>query len=338
MTFPLPATAFALPLAAPFRGLTRREGMLIEGPGGWGEFSPFADYDPDRSARWLLAAVEAALDPDPGPGGPVRSNAILPDVADDEQDQAVAALLTDTGCDTLKIKIGGRDTAAEIRRIAAIHAAATGVRPDVRLRLDANGLLGTGDARELFAALSWLDIGLEYVEQPCQTVADLRRLRLEFPDVPVAADEALRRDREFDAVAEFADVAVVKIAPWGGIAAARDIVAGLGVPAVISGAAESSVGLARDAVAAARLGDPARAHGLGTGTLLADDVTAMTVSPVDGVVPATRRRPDPGALQRAQERLDPVERAHWADRLDTAWEALRPVAPADLLARLGVSA
>ncbi len=49
--------AFAIPMRTRFRGITVREGALIEGPGGWGEFSPFAEYGPRECARWLACAL-----------------------------------------------------------------------------------------------------------------------------------------------------------------------------------------------------------------------------------------------------------------------------------------
>ncbi len=52
--------AFAIPMTAKFRGITVREGALIQGPAGWGEFSPFAEYGPREAARWLASALEAA--------------------------------------------------------------------------------------------------------------------------------------------------------------------------------------------------------------------------------------------------------------------------------------
>ena len=56
------------------------------------------------------------------------------------------------------------------------------------------------------------------------TVAELRGAQDKFPGVAIAADEALRRDRQFTAVSDFADVAVVKVAPIGGVSAVREMV------------------------------------------------------------------------------------------------------------------
>ncbi len=51
---------FSIPLRTRFRGITEREGVLIEGPAGWGEFSPFLEYDAATAAPWLDCAREAA--------------------------------------------------------------------------------------------------------------------------------------------------------------------------------------------------------------------------------------------------------------------------------------
>ena len=50
----------SIPLRVRFRGVSRREVALLEGPVGWGEFGPFLEYGPAEAARWLSSAVEAA--------------------------------------------------------------------------------------------------------------------------------------------------------------------------------------------------------------------------------------------------------------------------------------
>ena len=54
------ARVYAIPMTTRFRGITIREGMLIEGPAGWGEFCPFREYDDREAAGWLATAIEAA--------------------------------------------------------------------------------------------------------------------------------------------------------------------------------------------------------------------------------------------------------------------------------------
>ena len=315
--FPLPATAFALPLVAPFRGLSDRQGMVIHGRSS-GEFSPFADYTQEQDARWLVAAVEAALDDDSGPGTRVAANAIVADVPDENLAEAVERVLTRTGCRTVKLKVGGRSTGDELHRVTAAARAARGVNDDARLRLDGNGRFGLDDAREFLVALAWADVPVEYVEQPCDSLRDMQVLHADT-EIPLAVDETIRRDRSFDDLAAAADVAILKVAPLGGLAAAGDLAAALPLPVVVSGAAESGIGVSRDAVAAARFGAPDRAHGLGTGTLLAADLTASPVVPVDGALAATRIPVDGDALEHAAGLLSDAERATWRRRLDDAW-------------------
>ena len=76
---------FSIPMTTRFRGITVREGMLLRGPAGWGEFSPFLDYDARVSAPWLRCAREAA---DIGWPEPVRDrvpvNVIVPAVGPEQ--------------------------------------------------------------------------------------------------------------------------------------------------------------------------------------------------------------------------------------------------------------
>ena len=332
---PLPATPFVLPLVAPFRGLQARQGVVLEGPGGWGEFAPFADYSVDQDARWLVAAIEAALDPDPGPGTAVATNAILPDLSDDDLAAGTTRVMAATGCRTVKLKVGGRPTGAELARVTTVMQAAAAVDPDARLRLDGNGRFDFAAAQEFLVALTWADAAVEYVEQPCRSVDEMRLLKEHVPDVALAADESLRRDRHFHDLAEIADVAIVKVAPLGGPRAVRSVLADIDLPVVVSGAAESSVGLSRDAVVAAQVGAPERAHGLGTGTLLAADLVEYPVIPVAGQVPARRAVADTGPLAEASARMTAADQETWRIRLQDAWHS---ALHADLLAAEDLSA
>ena len=54
------AHVVSVPLRVPFRGVREREALLLRGPAGWGEFSPFLEYGDDEAARWLACAVEAS--------------------------------------------------------------------------------------------------------------------------------------------------------------------------------------------------------------------------------------------------------------------------------------
>lgn len=73
--------AFAIPLRLPFRDTPVRTGLLVRGPAGWGEWSPFAGYGPRLTARWWHAAVEAATAGwPPARRTEVPVNAIIPAV------------------------------------------------------------------------------------------------------------------------------------------------------------------------------------------------------------------------------------------------------------------
>jgi len=176
---------------------------------------------------------------------------------------------------------------------------------------------------------------IEYVEQPCTSAAELAILRNHDVGVPIAADELLRRDRDFAAATQLADVAILKVAPLGGGAETLRLADQLQLPVVISSAAESSVGLARDACVAAALPSPRLSAGLGTGTLHEVDVMNPALVPVDGLIPAQLRQPDPAAMAQVTEPAPP----EWLDRLTAAWSMAQELQliPAEQLDALEVA-
>jgi len=303
--------AFAIPMRVRFRGITVREGALIEGPAGWGEFSPFAEYGPRESARWLACALEAA-----GAGWPapvrdsVSVNVTIPAVGPERAHEIAAA----SGCRTAKVKVAepGQPEAADIARVEAVRDA---LGPGGRIRVDANGAWTVDQAARMLRALA--GFGLEYAEQPCATLADLAGLR-RLVDVPLAADESIRRADDPFAVraAGAADIVVLKAAPLGGVASALRIAADCGLPVVVSSAVESSVGLAAGVALAAALPELRYACGLGTASLLAGDVTAAPLAAAAGSVPVRAVAPD-AAL--AAVEADP---APWRARMIAAAEHL----------------
>jgi O-succinylbenzoate synthase len=269
---------FRLRLRTPFRGLEVRRGCLISGSQGWGEFAPFDDYDAEADARWLAAAVEQADGRWPqAVRDRVEVNAIIPAVAPEQ----AAAMAVAAGCRTVKIKVGDPDSTA---RVAAVREAL----PDAVLRVDGNGAWTPAQAARSLEELA--RFGLEYAEQPVRTLEQMRGLR-ELVDVPLAADEVIRVDRRFDEVAQVADVAILKVAPLGGVAATLEAAARVGLPVVISSALDSSLGLAAGVAAACALPGVPLACGLGTGLLLAEDTTAATLAPDDGWI--RRSAPEP---------------------------------------------
>jgi o-succinylbenzoate synthase len=317
------AVPFALPLRRAFRGVTLREGVLIKGPSGWGEFAPFEDYTDAAASRWLDSALEAAFGSWPAPRrSEVEVNAIIPAV-----DADVAAALTreavlERGCRTIKVKVGSADLADDEARVASIRHAldASLGRGRGAIRVDANG---AWDVRRGSIALRRLGAyDLEYVEQPCRTVEELRELR-GLVDVPFAVDETIRTstDPESVRVREYADVAVLKAAPLGGVAALLKVAEAVDVPVVVSGSLDSSVGLDVALAAAAALDDLPLACGLGTGALLAADVVVEPRVPHGGVLDVGRTSPDLPSLLAARDRLDDERAAWWRARLCAAWAA-----------------
>ena len=291
---PAPTAVYSTALRSTFRRITRRDGVLLHGSAGWGEFSPFWDYDDDESAPWLRAAVEAAQI---GWPSPVRSavpvNVTIPAVPAARAAELVRA---SGGCRTAKVKVGepGQGLAEEQERLAAVRDA---LGPTGKVRIDVNGGWDLDTARRHLPILDRAAGGLEYVEQPCMAVADLAALRREV-DIPIAADESIRRASDPLAVrrAEAADIVVLKVQPLGGVRACLRLAEEVGLPVVVSSALESSVGIAAGVALAAALPQLPYACGLATVHLLAHDVVDDPLLPVDGALPVRRVAPTPENL------------------------------------------
>ena len=304
----------AIPMRVPFRGVTTREVALFYGPAGWGEFGPFLEYGPVEASRWLASAVESAW---VGWPGAVRDrvpvNATVPAV---EPERVADVLARFPGCTTAKVKVAerGQCLADDLSRLAAVREVlgSTG-----RVRVDANGAWSVDDALAALTRLAAYD--LEYAEQPCATVEELRDLRIALArigvDVPIAADESIRkaddplRVRDLEA----ADIVVVKVAPLGGVASALAVVEACGLPAVVSSALDTSVGISAGVALAAALPSLEHACGLGTVALLAGDVAASPLVPVAGSLAVGRVAVDPERLEQLAAPPDRV--AWWRERV-----------------------
>lgn len=300
-------STFAIEMPVRFRGISRREGVLLQGDAGWGEFSPFLDYDDAECVPWLRCALEAA---DDGWPAPVRElvpvNATVPAVGPEQ----AAAVVRASGCGTAKVKVAerGQTLADDLARVEAVRDV---LGSDGRVRVDANGGWSVDDAVAAIRALDAVG-SLEYVEQPCASVEELAAVRRRV-DVPVAADESIRRADDPYRVRdlEAADVAVLKVQPLGGVRACLRLADDIGLPVVVSSAVESSVGLAAGVALAAALPDLPYACGLGTTSLLAGDVTTSPLVPVDGALPVRRVVAD--ALATVEADADTA--ARWDQRL-----------------------
>jgi o-succinylbenzoate synthase len=304
--------AFAIPMPVRFRGTTLREGALLRGPAGWGEFSPFGDYGPRECARWLACALEAAACGWPGAvRDSVPVNVTVPAVGPEQAHAIVAG----SGCRTAKVKVAepGQPESADIARVEAVRDA---IGPGGKVRVDANGGWTVDQAARVLTALSRFD--LEYAEQPCATLDELAALRRRV-GVPLAADESIRRAEDPLAVraAGAADIVVLKAQPLGGVWSALEIAEQCGLPVVVSSAVESSVGLAAGVALAAALPELPYACGLATMSLLAGDVTAAPLAEAGGALPVRAAAVDPAELARWE-----VDPAGWRARLLAAAEFL----------------
>ena len=318
------AVPFSVDLSLAFRGVLRRTGLLLRGPAGWGEFAPFDDYGPDLAARWLAAGLEAAYVGWPEPvRDTVPVNAILAavDPGDLAADVERAAA---RGMTTFKVKVSGAaDDEGRLRAVRAAAGQAAAVRLDVNAQLDLAGAL------QVLPRLVEAAGGVEYVEQPLAELSDLAVLA-ERTGIPLAVDETLRLAPDpfdpglLEVVRAVAAVAVLKVPPLGGVRAVLRLAAALDMPVVVSGAADTSVGLAAGIAAAAALPSPPRACGLGTGLLLRTDVVAEPIVPRDGRLGVVSVHPDPAALARASSGLPAEQVRQWRSRLSEAWHAGAP--------------
>ena len=268
------ARVVALPLATRFRGIDVREAVLFEGPEGWTEFSPFLEYDDAEASAWLAAAIDYGWMPHADRRCATRSRSTRP-CRRWTRHPVAGVLARFDGCRTAKVKVAeaGQRLADDVARVRAVREA---MGPEGRIRVDANGAWNLDEAEHAIHALAEFD--LEYVEQPCASVDELAELRrrVKYLGIPIAADESVRKAADPLAVARAgaADLLVVKAQPLGGVRRALEIVAEAGLPAVVSSALDTSVGLAMGVALAAALPELDYDCGLGTAALLTADVVA----------------------------------------------------------------
>jgi O-succinylbenzoate synthase len=293
----------ALPLKSKFRGITEREVALFEGPAGWGEFAPFLEYDDVESSNWLLSAIDAATNPAPmAYRGFIKVNATLPALNNAKEIEEL--LQSFAGCDTVKIKVG-ENLAEDIVRVARVRA----LLPKAKLRLDVNGAWSVDQALVNLYAI-YEEVGsLEYIEQPCATLAELRQLKEKLViDFKITGDEVIRKAKDPFAIdlQGAVDVLMLKVAPLGGVTRAREIGAHHKLPMVVSSALDSAVGIGYGLQLAASLPSIDYACGLATGQLLSADVAAMPLE--NGELEVRAISPDADLLAKYAV---PVERLTW---------------------------
>jgi O-succinylbenzoate synthase len=313
------APVFEIPLIDEIGGRRVHQGMLIEGPQGWGEFSPPASCDNRQAGRWLTAAIEVGTVGWPDPvRGRVPVAVTIPAVSPDRARQMV----TDAGCRTAAVRVGEGPLAADLARLEAVRDA---LGPDAAIRCDANGCWDVDTAVTAIAALDRAAGGLEFVEQPCGTLEEIATVRRRV-DVPIAVDQSLRdaADPRALALAEFADLAVLTVGALGGVRRSLRVAETCGIPCTVAAEAESSIGLSGGLALAGVLADVGFASTLGGARLLSGDVVSAGRSLLtrDGYLPVAPMppAPDPGLVQRFS--ATPERVAWWRERLNAAQEYL----------------
>ena len=289
----------ALPTKTNFRGISVREVALFKGEYGWAEFSPFLEYGFEESAPWLMCAIEAATKPRPKLyRNCVKVNGTIPALNVPAEIERIVDSFP--GVNTFKVKVG-ENLSEDVARLARIKS----LRPQARLRIDVNGSWSVQEAITNLRAI-YENIGpLEYVEQPCETVEELRELKEKLKiDFMIAGDEVLRKSTDpFSIDLKGAiDVLMLKVQPLGGIARAHTLADHHKLPVVVSSALESAVGINYGLQLAASFPEMNFDCGLGTGSLLTSDVAALPI--VNGEIEITDVEPDFSGYEVAPNRFD----------------------------------
>jgi O-succinylbenzoate synthase len=297
----------ALPMKTKFRGVTVREVALIQGEYGWGEFSPFLEYDDAESAPWLACAIEAATQPKPKLfRTEVAVNGTIPALNDKEELEKVVD--TFPGVAAFKVKVG-TNASEDIARINTLRS----LRPNAKIRLDANGLLSVDQAVSLVQLVG----EIEYIEQPCATIDELRELKKRV-DVKIVGDEVLRKAKDPFAIdlSGAVDYLMLKVQPLGGIKRAHKLAAHHNLPVVVSSALESAVGINYGLTLAASFEEMKFDCGLGTGSLLAKNVAQLPI--VDGKIAISDVVPNLEGLDVSADRYQ-----WWKNRIMRTAELLK---------------
>lgn len=283
----------SLPMKVNFRGINHREVALFKGPQGWAEFSPFLEYSDEESARWLACAIEAATQAPPKLyRSSVGVNATMPALNGESE---IAQILAGfPGCTTVKIKVGTNEK-EDLERIATVRK----LSPQSKIRIDVNGLWSVDHAAKFLELCGQI----EYVEQPCATVAELRELKSRV-DVKIVGDEILRKSANlFEVELNGAiDILMLKVQPLGGIKNAHALAVHHKMPVVVSSALESAVGINYGLMLAASFEEMSFDCGLATGSLLTKNVADIPI--VDGKMEIKGFEPNFNGLEVSAERFD----------------------------------
>lgn len=301
-----------LPTRTNFRGVTHREVALLQGPQGWGEFSPFLEYDDNECRPWLASAIEAATVARPARfRNEIAINGTIPELNDKKDIETL--MRSYSGAKTFKVKVG-KNLNEDVIRVARVFS----IAPKAAIRIDVNGLWSVDEAlTHLYAYYE--EIGpFEYVEQPCATVEELRELKAKI-NIPlrIAADEIIRKAPDPFTVdlTDAADVLMLKVQPLGGIKQSMEIAAHHGLPVVVSSALESAIGIEYGLELAASIEALTLDCGLATGSLLADDVAEHKI--VNGKIALGQISPQLDGLDVSPERYE-----WWKNRIMRVGELL----------------
>ncbi len=297
----------ALPTKTNFRGISLREVALFKGPYGWGEFSPFVEYGDQEASHWLASAIEAATTPRPQLfRTSVAVNGTIPALNDTTQLKKIVDSFP--GVKTFKVKVG-IDLAEDLARVNTIRE----LQPHAKIRIDVNGLWSVEQAEEFLSSVG----EIEYVEQPCATIEELRELKSRT-SVKIVGDEILRKAVDpFDIdLTGAVDYLMLKVQPLGGIKRAHALAEHHKLPVVVSSALESAVGINYGLTLAASFQELHFDCGLGTGSLLAQDVAHLPI--VDGMIQLTEFEPALDGLDVSPERFE-----WWKNRIMRTAELLK---------------
>jgi O-succinylbenzoate synthase len=306
----------SLPTKTDFRGINTREVALIEGSAGWGEFSPFIEYDEHETIPWLISAIEGATQPRAKASRKyIDINATLPAV--DSRAEVESILSWYPGASTVKIKVGSGQE-KDLARIKYVIE----ILPQASLRLDVNGNWGVEEALEFIYSFydSFDEDLLQYIEQPCTTLEELRELKAAcMVPVKIAGDEVIRKAADpFDLdLQDAVDILILKVAPLGGIERSLALAKHHRLPVVVSSALESAVGIGHGIRLAGALPTLDLACGLATGQLLAADIAQI---PIEGgkmrVADVTPSEASMIEFEASAERTQ-----WWQDRVRNTWNA-----------------
>jgi O-succinylbenzoate synthase len=303
----------ALPTKTNFRGVTSREVALFKGPNGWGEFSPFLEYDSKECVPWLQSAIASATSPAPKLfREKIKVNGTIPAVNDPADIERIVDSFS--GVTTFKVKVGN-NLSEDVARLVQIRS----LKPDAKLRIDVNGSWSVTDAIDNLKVIHENIGDLEYVEQPCATVDELRELKAKLPfSLKIAGDEVVRKAADpfkLDLVGAV-DILVLKVQPLGGIERAQKLANHFGLPIVISSALESAVGINYGLQLAASFTELSFDCGLGTGSLLKSDVGQLPI--IDGEIALKNIKPDFAGLEVSPERYQ-----WWKNRVLATTEMMK---------------